>query len=187
MRPDLMTGVQAERKRLQQLVSQTYPNPDAGADDRTKFSKVVDKYDYFLGEFANPDNRKGDWLGALGYFKQGEFDAAVGKIPGPSGAGANGEGKDEEERNALDALLGHKAGPLQESKWFLIRHASVFIGLLIGLGFLLLGLETVFKGETMFLNNDFQDFITLTAWGFASAVVGSTATDLAAKVKPAGS
>lgn len=183
-RADLLAVVALERLHLQGIVARTYPDAAPVAEDINGLDANIGKFDFYLGEYAstgNPDDLA--WGQAVDLFKNWKFDEGVQKIPRPAGATATAP-TDVAPEQGITSPLGSDAGLLARTKWSLIRHGALIVGLLFGVGFVILGLETVFDINTMFLNNDFKDFLALVAWGFAAALVGTTTTDLASKVKP---
>jgi hypothetical protein len=77
-----------------------------------------------------------------------------------------------------------KVGIDARIKWLVVRSAPALAGILVGFGIVVVGLETVFDPKTIFLENDVRDFVGLVAWGFGSALVGLSTTDLATRLMP---
>lgn len=112
-------------------------------------------------------------------YSRGEFAAAKAKWSEPIAADAAAPSPQEPA-----PVVSADAGWATKIKWWAIRHSPALVGVLIALGVIVVGLQTVFDPKTMFLEDDFRDGLSLIAWGFGSALVGLTTTELASKVMP---
>jgi hypothetical protein len=174
----LKNVLKKEREWLEKMRNAAYPDPSAETSSRAERAGQIDEFDLFLGEYADPDKREGKWEEALAKYWEGDFAGAKAKwsTPGPAGA-VPSAGK-------APASVVEGPGLLAKAKWFAVRNAPTIAGVLVAFGVIVVGLQTVFDVEAMFLTNDVRDFLTLMAWGFGSALAGLTTTELASKVLP---
>jgi hypothetical protein len=185
----LLDITDTERQWLAKTSEEAYPETDADKAYRTQHAAWIEEFDLFLKQYADPDKRGGVWADALNLYGFSEFPAAGAKwktalasqetlmrmtgadLPAAAQEGGNGSRAGFPRRSRV--------------KWFAVRNTPALIGLLFAFGLILVGLRTVFDVKTMFLADDVTDFLTLMAWGFASALVGLTTTELATKAMPA--
>ncbi len=188
----LLDITDTERQWLVKTSEEAYPETDADKAYRAQHAAWIEEFDLFLKQYTDPDKRDGVWADALNLYGSGEFPAAGAKWKTVLASqetlttrmtAADLSAAAQEGRN------GSGAGSSQGSriKWFAVRNTPTLIGLLFAFGLILVGLRTVFDVKTMFLTDDVTDFFTLMAWGFASALVGLTTTELASKAMPAAS
>lgn len=203
----LLDVVDAEGDWLESMTADAYPGAAAGKDARSERATWITGFHDFVRLYQDPAYRTGDWAEALKLYRSGKFGEAFTKWTGAAAreggaAAAIGERAGAATPVEGDAPVGvgapstpgQPAGSvakarwlLANAKWFFIRHAPAAVGLIFAIGLIIVGLQTVFDVKTMFLTDDVNDFLTLLAWGFASALVGMTTTDLAAKLTPSAS
>jgi hypothetical protein len=174
----LKDAIKLERDWLEQMREEAYPKPEDGKESREEKAGWIAEFGAFFGEYEDPAKRDGKWNEALTMYSRGEFAAAKGKWSEPGAAAAAEPTTEEPSLTPVDASFGNKV------KWWAIRHSPALAGLLIALGIVVVGLQTVFDPKTMFLEDGFRDGLSLIAWGFGSALVGLTTTELASKVMP---
>lgn len=174
----LKDAIKLEREWLEQMREATYPKPEDEKDSREEKVGWITEFGIFLGEYEDPTKRDGKWDEALTMYSRGEFAAAKAKWSEPVAAAAADAAAEELSSTPVDAGFWSKV------KWWAIRHSPALVGLLIAFGIVMVGLQTVFDPKTMFLESDFRDGLSLIAWGFGSALVGLTTTELASKVMP---
>jgi hypothetical protein len=181
----LLDVVAVERRALADAVREAYPDPEPGKATRLARVQGIAQFSAFLDSYADPAQRDGDMAAALDLYRTDQFTAAYAKwsAVGPAAAAASKRAPalDDKEAEMPLPAAGRTSGLL----WWAARHAPTLFGLLGAVALVILGLQTVFDVDTMFMTDDVENFLTLIAWGLGSALVGLTTTELASKLAPA--
>ena len=175
----LQEALGRQREWLEQIREKAYPDPDGEKDSREEEAGWISEFEAFLAEYEDPAKRQGKWDDALTRYSQGEFATAKATWSEPIAADVAAPSP-----QTPAPVVPAEAGWAAKVKWWAIRHSPALVGVLIALGVVMVGLQTVFDPKTMFLEDDFRDGLSLIAWGFGSALVGLTTTELASKVMP---
>jgi hypothetical protein len=198
-----------ERAELEQVVAQEdavradllddgWPEPTTALTTAKEKLPHLRNASSFLVLFSDPVNRaKPEFQDALRLYLDQDYGAAEAKWKSVSGTQAQNAAAAEavpavvvgemEEAGAFEppttpARVGGGAG-FSPSLWA-ARHAPLFAGLMIVLGFGVAGLATIFDAGETFRTHAGSDAVKLFVWGLAAGLTGVTVNQLSGRLTP---